>query len=286
VAQLFAQEAPEYVIIAAAKVGGIQANVAYPAAFAYDNLMIGTNLIHAAHQYGVRKTLVLGSSCIYPRAATQPIDESSLLTGALEETNKPYAVAKIATLVLAQSYARQYGMRIISAMPTNLYGPGDALDSAQAHVIPALIMKIMDAHHKGIAEVAIGGSGSALREFLYVDDCAQALIHLLACYEDVDIINVGSPYEVSIAQLAQLIAERIGYAGTLVWDCTFPEGTPRKKLNTQRMTQLGWQAHTSLQVGLDITIGWYHEQYERINARGDCSAGRCSRNSMRSVLLP
>jgi GDP-L-fucose synthase len=280
VASLFARLRPDYMIIAAAKVGGIGANMRAPAEFAYDNLMIATNLIHAAHIYGVKKTLVLGSSCIYPRDAVQPISEHSLLTGALEETNKPYAVAKIAAVVLAQAYAQQYGDRFICAMPTNLYGPDDTFDIHNSHVIPALITRIARAHDRGDQSISIGGSGSALREFLYVDDCAQALIHLMNQYESACVINIGSGYEVSIAELVQLIVDRIGYRGTIAWDTTFPDGTPRKKLDTRQMQALGWSARTNLVQGLEKTIGWYYEKFGKDTSAPVNASGRSSWGSL------
>ena len=276
---LFEKIQPEYLIIAAAKVGGIGANMRFPADFIYDNLMIATNLIHAAQVFGVKKTLILGSSCIYPRLADQPISESSLLAGPLEETNKPYAVAKISSIVLAQAYVRQYGSRMICAMPTNLYGPGDNFDLQQAHVIPALIAKIAQAHKNKSDTLVVGGSGRALREFLYVDDCAQALIHLMNCYESPEIINIGSGYEVTIAELVGLIVDRIGYQGRLVWDTQFPDGTPRKKLDTHKMDDLGWSARTDLAQGLDTTIGWYYAHY--IHEKNSLAIAGSTRNTHR-----
>lgn len=261
VRDFFAQRRPEYVIIAAARVGGIWANATFPAEFAYDNMMIAANLMQAAYQHGVKKLLFLGSSCIYPKHAPQPLTEDSLLGGYLEPTNQAYAVAKIAGITLAQSYARQYGSRFICAMPTNLYGPGDRFDLKQGHVIPALINRMVTASTTGAPQVTVGGTGRAYREFLHVDDCARALIHLMHHYEGPDIINVGTGVDISIYDLAHMIARKVGYAGSIVWDATFPDGTPRKLLDIRKLSALGWRAQMDLEQGLSETIAWYYENY-------------------------
>lgn len=255
--QFFAQEKPEYVFLAAARVGGIKANNDYPAQFLYDNLLIESNVIHAAYQYGVKKLLFLGSSCIYPRECPQPIKEEYLLTGPLEPTNEWYAIAKIAGLKLCQAYNKQYGTNFISCMPTNLYGPGDNFDLQTSHVIPALIAKIVTAHETQQPAVPIWGTGKALREFLYVDDLAQALVFLMRNYQENRWINVGTGKDCTIAELAYLIAEIVGYQGQLAFDITKPDGTPRKVLDVSLITSLGWQAETSLRGGLEKTIAWY-----------------------------
>lgn len=253
----FMRERPEYVFLAAAKVGGIQANSDYPASFLYDNIMIAANVIHAAYIAGVKKLLFLGSSCIYPRLSEQPICEYSLLTGPLEPTNEPYAIAKITGIKLCQSYNKQYGTNFISCMPTNLYGPGDHFNAATSHVIPALITKICDAHDHEADTVTVWGSGKALREFLFVDDCAQALVLLMQRYDSHDIINVGTGEDISIAHLAQMIQKIVGYRGKLVFDTSKPDGTPRKVLDVSKMHALGWVAQTRLEDGLAKTIEWY-----------------------------
>jgi GDP-L-fucose synthase len=255
--QFFAQERPEYVIVAAARVGGIKANNDYPAQFIYDNLMIASNVIHAAYQQGVTKLLFLGSSCIYPRLCEQPIKEEYLLTGPLEPTNEPYAIAKIAGLKLCESYQRQYGAQFISAMPTNLYGTGDNFDLNNSHVIPALIAKIHRAKIEGSSEVTVWGTGKARREFLFVDDLAQALLFLLENYQGLSTLNVGTGQDITIADLAALIKDVVGFEGKLVFDTSKPDGTPQKLLDVTKLNQLGWKAQTSLEVGLRKTYEWY-----------------------------
>lgn len=255
--QFFAQEKPEYVIVAAARVGGIKANNDYPAQFIYDNLMIASNVIHAAYQHGVTKLLFLGSSCIYPRLCEQPIKEEYLLTGPLEPTNEPYAIAKIAGLKLCESYQRQYGAQFISAMPTNLYGTGDNFDLNNSHVIPALIAKIHRAKVEGNSEVPVWGTGKARREFLFVADLADALLFLLENYQGLSTINVGTGQDVTIAELATLIKDVIGFEGKLVFDTSKPDGTPQKLLDVTKLNQLGWKAQTSLEAGLQKTYEWY-----------------------------
>lgn len=255
--EFFAQERPDYVFLAAAKVGGIKANSDYPAEFLYDNLMIATTVIHAAHQFPVKKLLFLGSSCIYPRACPQPIQESYLLTGELESTNEPYAIAKIAGIKLCSAYNKQYGTTFIACMPTNLYGPGDHFDLATSHVIPALIAKIYAAHAGGEQQVVVWGSGKPRREFLFVDDCAQALVMLMQRYHEPEIINVGVGEDVSIRELALLIKKVIGFQGELVFDTRQPDGTPRKVLDVSKMNALGWHANVSLEDGIARTVKWY-----------------------------
>lgn len=256
----FACEKPEYVFLAAAKVGGIVANSSYPAEFIYDNLMISANVIHAAYKYGVKKLLFLGSSCIYPRMCPQPIKEEYLLTGPLEWTNEPYALAKIAGIKLCQSYNKQYGTNFISCMPTNLYGIGDNFDLQNSHVIPGLIAKIHQAKMRGDRSVVLWGTGTSLREFLYVDDLAEACIFLMHHYDGLDHINVGSGQEISIAELAACVKEVVGFDGEIIFDTTKPDGTPRKLLDTTRLAQLGWRAQVSLHEGLRAMYAWYLAQ--------------------------
>jgi GDP-L-fucose synthase len=254
VRQFFDKEKPEYVFLAAAKVGGIHANNTFPAEFIRENLAIQTNVIHHSWKSGVRKLLFLGSSYIYPRECPQPIKEEYLLTGPLEPTNEPYAIAKISGLKMCQSYRRQYGFDAICAMPTNLYGPSDNFHPDNSHVVPALIRRLHEAKLSNAAQVAIWGSGQPLREFLYVDDLADALIFLMQNYSDDNIINVGSGQEVSVAELARIIAGTVGYTGELVFDSSKPDGTPRKRLETARLDSLGWQARVPLAQGLRQTL--------------------------------
>ncbi|MGP1664317.1 MAG: GDP-L-fucose synthase [Rhodanobacter sp.] len=249
----FANERPGYVFLAAAKVGGIHANDTYPAEFIRDNLAIQTNVIHSAWKHGAKKLLFLGSSCIYPRLAPQPLREDALLTGPLEPTNEPYAIAKIAGLKMCQAYRRQYGFNAIVAMPTNLYGPGDNYHPENSHVVPALIRRIHEAKTASAPQVKIWGSGEPLREFLHVDDLADALVFLMRHYSDVGMVNVGSGQEVTIVELARVIAGVIGYDGALVFDASKPDGTPRKRLDMSRLASLGWQARTPLELGLRQT---------------------------------
>ena len=252
-----ARAQPQVVFMAAAKVGGILANDTFPAEFIYDNLMIEANIIHAAHRLDVEKLLFLGSSCIYPKFARQPIDESQLLTGPLEPTNEWYALAKIAGIKLCQAYRKQHGRDFISAMPTNLYGPGDNYNLDTSHVIPALLRKAHEAKQTNAARFAVWGSGRPRREFLYVDDLADALVFLVKHYSGHDHVNVGCGEDVTIAELARLIAEIVGFDGGLDFDDSKPDGTPRKLLDVSRLTSLGWQAHTSLAEGVIKTFGWY-----------------------------
>lgn len=241
---------PDVIFVAAARVGGILANATYPADFLYDNLMIAVNVMSAAREAGTGKLIWLGSSCVYPREAAQPIREESLLTGALETTNEAYAVAKIAGIMLASAYSRQFGLRFITAMPTNLYGPNDNFDPQTAHVLPALIRKIHEAKLQGSNTVTLWGSGNPLREFLHVDDLADACIFLAKEYEDASPINVGSGQEISIRALAELIADVVGYKGAFAMDVSKPDGTPRKLLDTTRIDRLGWHPTISLRDGV------------------------------------
>ena len=248
---------PDAVVLAAAKVGGILANNSYPADFLYDNLMIQSNVIAASHRAGVAKLLFLGSSCIYPRLASQPIREDSLLTGPLEPTNEWYAIAKIAGVKMCQAYRIQHKVDYISAMPTNLYGIGDNFDLQSSHVLPALLRKVHVAKLRGHREVTIWGSGTPQREFLFVDDLADACVFLMKNYSEFDTINIGSGEEVSIRELAALIADVTGYGGDFVFDDNKPDGTPRKRLDVDRLTARGWKANTSLKDGLAIVYDWY-----------------------------
>ena len=246
----FAAECPDVVIVAAAKVGGIAANDSLPGTFLYDNLMIEANVIEAARCAGVAKLLFLGSSCIYPRLAPQPIAEEALLTGPLEPTNAWYAIAKIAGIKLCQAYRRQYGCLFISAMPTNLYGPGDNYDLERSHVLPALLRKVHEAKEAGAASVSLWGTGSPRREFLHVDDLADACIFLLMHYSDEGHINVGSGSDLSILDLAKLICRIVGYAGAIEHDLTKPDGTPRKLMDSGRIATMGWRPGISLEQGI------------------------------------
>ncbi len=266
VEHFFAETNPEYVMIAAAKVGGILANSSFPAEFLYENLAIQTNLIHQAYLHRVKKLLLLGSSCIYPRDCPQPIREEYLLTGLLEPTNEWYAIAKIAGVKMCQAYRRQYGCDFIAAMPTNLYGHNDNFDLTTAHVLPALIRRFHEA--KDISEPpTLWGTGSPRREFLYVDDCAEACLVLMERHSGEDIVNVGAGKDIPIAELATLVAEVVGYKGEIRWDRTKPDGTPRKLLDCRRMTALGWTSRVSIQEGIGRTYRWYVEQ-KRIQPGG------------------
>ncbi len=250
VADFFAVEKPDYVFLAAAKVGGILANDTYRADFLYDNLMIQNNVIHQSYVHGVKKLLFLGSSCIYPKFAEQPLREDSLLTGILEPTNEPYAIAKIAGLKLCENYRRQYGCNFVSVMPTNLYGPGDNYDLQKSHVLPALIRKIVTAQATAQPEVEIWGTGSPLREFLHADDLADACFFLMQQSEQPDLINIGVGEDISIKDLALLICELVGYQGALRFDSTKPDGTPRKLMDVSRLHALGWKHRISLREGI------------------------------------
>jgi GDP-L-fucose synthase len=247
---------PDVVILAAARVGGISANASRPADFLHDNLAMQTNVIHCAHEIGVRKLMFLGSSCIYPRMAPQPISEAALLSGPLEPTNQWYAIAKIAGLMQCQAYREQHGCDFISAMPTNLYGPGDNFDLESAHVLPAFLRRFRAAALAGDAKVTIWGTGTPRREFLHVDDCADALVFLLRHYSDASTINVGVGRDVTIAELASLVAGVVGFKGQIGFDTSRPDGTPRKLLDVSRLIALGWQAHTGLAEGIASTYQW------------------------------
>ena len=265
----FATHRIDQVYLAAAKVGGIHANNTYPAEFIHQNLMIEANIIYAAHTHGVRKLMFLGSSCIYPKFAEQPMKEEALLTGLLEPTNEPYAIAKIAGIKLCESYNRQYGRDYRSAMPTNLYGPGDNFHPENSHVIPALMRRIHEAKLAKAPEVVIWGSGTPMREFLHVDDLAEAVVHLQNIPQERyasetepmrSHINVGTGTDVTIRELAETLVKVIGYEGKLVFDTTKPDGTPRKLMDASRLARLGWRAHTRLEDGLRGTYRWYVEQ--------------------------
>jgi GDP-L-fucose synthase len=263
--EAFFQEAkPEYVLLAAARVGGIQANNTRPANFLHENLAIQTNVIDAAHRLGVRKLLFLGSSCIYPKLAPQPMSESCLLTGPLEPTNEWYAIAKIAGLKMCQAYRRQYGFDAICAMPTNLYGPEDNFSLQDSHVLPALIRKFHEATDGNLPEVVIWGSGAPRREFLYVDDLADACLYLMEHYSDEPPVNIGWGRDVTILELAQLIQQKTGFRGRLSFDASKPDGTPRKLLDVSRLTALGWQARIDLAEGVDRTLRWYRDNQDRM----------------------
>ena len=257
VADFFQQERPEYVFLAAAKVGGIHANSTYPAQFIYDNLQIQNNIIHQAYVNKVKKLLFLGSSCIYPKLCPQPMKEEHLLDGKLEPTNEPYAVAKIAGIKMCQAYNRQYGTCFISLMPTNLYGPGDNFDLLDSHVIPALMRKCHEAKVAGAREVVIWGTGSPRREFLYVDDLADACLFLMENYEGSEIVNVGVGQDLSIKELALLVAKVVGFAGELAFDPGKPDGTPRKLLDVSRLHAMGWRAQMPLEEGLRRAYEWF-----------------------------
>jgi len=250
VAAFFAQEKPDYVFLAAAKVGGIIANNTYRAEFLYDNLMIQNNVIHNAYKAGVQKLMFLGSSCIYPRLAPQPLKEEYLLTGPLEPTNEPYAIAKIAGIKMCDAYRDQYGCNFISVMPTNLYGPNDNYDLQNSHVLPALLRKFHEAKVSGAPEVVIWGTGAPKREFLHADDMADACCYLMQNYNEPGLVNIGVGEDISIADLARLIQEIVGYKGTLAFDTSRPDGTPRKLMDVTKLHSLGWQAKIGLEEGI------------------------------------
>ena len=257
VREFFRAEQPDYVILAAAKVGGILANDSYPADFIYDNLMMEANVIHASYQNKVKKLLALGSTCIYPKMAPQPLKEEYLLSGPLEPTNEWYAVAKIAGIKLCQAYQRQHGCRFIAAMPTNLYGPGDNFDLNTSHVLPALIRKFHEAKLNGSPSVTVWGSGKPLREFLHVDDLADACLFLLENYDEPDIINIGVGEDLSIAELAGLVRGIVGFEGKIEYDASKPDGTPRKLVDTARINALGWKPRIGLREGIEATYRWF-----------------------------
>jgi GDP-L-fucose synthase len=262
----FAEARPEYVLLAAAKVGGIHANDTYPADFIRINLQIETNVIDAAFRYGVKKLLFLGSSCIYPKHAPQPMREEHLLTGPLESTNDAYAIAKIAGIIMCQSYNRQHGTNFIAAMPTNLYGPGDNFDLESSHVLPAMIRKFHEAKVNG-TEVTLWGSGKPRREFLYVDDLADALVYLMEHFDaspQMVFVNIGVGEDVTIAELAALVGRVVGYEGEVIWNSDMPDGTPRKLLDVGRLHELGWKASTGLEDGIRQSYQWYLDQAKKL----------------------
>ena len=255
----FERERPEYVFLAAAKVGGIWANDTYPADFIRSNLVIQLNVVEAAYRTGAAKLMFLGSSCIYPKLSPQPIREEYLLSGPLEPTNEPYAVAKIAGIELCQSYNRQYGTNFVSVMPTNLYGPGDNFDLQSSHVLPALLRKFHEAKEAGAPEVTVWGSGTPRREFLHVDDMADACVFLMERYDSGEIVNIGCGEDVSIAELAATVGRVVGYEGEIVFDRSKPDGTPRKLLDVSRLRALGWAPRVGLEEGVRSTYAWYLE---------------------------
>ncbi len=260
VEEFFRTHKPEYVFLAAAKVGGIQANINYPAQFLYDNLQIQNNVIHSAYKYNVKKLLFLGSSCIYPRNCKQPIKEEYLLTGELEKTNEAYAIAKITGIKMCEFYQKQYGCNFICVMPTNLYGPNDNFDIETSHALPALIRRFYEAKLNNLKEVVVWGTGEPKREFLYVEDLADALIFLMRNYSGLSHINVGTGRDISIKKLADMIKEIVGFDGRIVFDETKPDGTPRKLLDVSRLNKLGWEAKTSLREGIRRVCGWYGDK--------------------------
>lgn len=260
----FSENRPRYVVLAAAKVGGILANNTYPVDFLSDNLRIQVNVLDAAREYGVERLLFLGSSCIYPKFAEQPIREDSLLTGHLEPTNDAYAIAKIAGIMQIQAIRRQYGLPWISAMPTNLYGPGDNFSTDGSHVLPALIRRYDEAAKSGVETVTNWGTGSPRREFLHVDDMASACLHLLENYDGPSQVNVGTGTDVTIKELAAMVAEAVGYRGAIEWDTDKPDGTPRKLLDVSKLTEAGWSASIGLQEGIRTTVEWYQQNLASI----------------------
>ena len=268
VRNFFSQAKPEAVVVAAAKVGGIKANSDYPVEFLLENLQIQNNLIAASFEFGVKKLLFLGSSCVYPKLAPQPIREESLLAGPLEPTNEPYAIAKIAGIKLCQAYAQQYGMNFICAMPTNIYGPGDNFDLEKSHVLAALIRKVHEAKLRNQREVTIWGTGTPRREFLHADDLADALGFLLENYDSSEIINVGCGEDLTIRELVEIVARVIGFEIDLVFDTTKPDGTPRKLLDTTRLQALGWKPQISLNDGIRQTYQWFLESSAQLRGCG------------------
>ena len=261
VLDFFKEENPEYVFLAAAKVGGILSNRTYPGQFIYINLQIQTSIIHASYKNNVKKLLFLGSSCIYPKFASQPISEDSLLSGKLEPTNKAYAIAKIAGIIMCQSYNAEYRTKFISVMPANLYGPNDRYDLYNSHVLPALLRKIHEAKINNINMVEIWGTGTVKREFIYVDDLVEACIFLMNNYDDDEIINIGTGKDITIKELAETIAEVIGYKGNFYYDRSKPDGTPRKLLNVEKINKLGWKAKIDLKTGLKLTYEDFIKRY-------------------------
>ncbi len=268
VRDFFAEEKPDHVILAAAKVGGILANDSYPAEFIYDNLMMEANIIHASYQNRVSKLLALGSTCIYPRLAPQPMKEEYLLSGPLEPTNEWYAVAKIAGIKLCQAYQRQYGCKFIAAMPTNLYGPGDNFDLEKSHVLPAMLRKFHEAKLSGEPAVTLWGTGKALREFLHVDDMADACLFLMENYNGEGIVNIGVGEDLSIADLAGIVRDVVGFDGEIVYDTSKPDGTPRKLVDVGKITGLGWRAKIGLREGIAQTYQWFLDNQAELRGIG------------------
>jgi GDP-L-fucose synthase len=264
VRDFFAAEQPEYVFVAAAKVGGIHANNTYPADFIRDNLAIALNVIDSAWRQGTRKLLFLSSSCVYPKHAPQPMTEDALLTGPLEPTNEPYAIAKIAGMKMCESYRRQYGADFFSVLPTNLYGPNDNFDLRNSHVLPALIRKFHEAREQNAPYVTLWGTGTPRREFLYVDDLAEACIFLMRTYDGAGPVNIGVGTDVTIAELASIIARTVGFEGEVRYDSSMPDGTPRKLMDVSRLSGLGWQASTSLEDGIARTYEWFLEHQDAV----------------------
>ncbi len=268
--EFFAVERPEYVFLAAARVGGILANDTYRGEFIYQNLMIAANVIHAAYEHGVAKLLNLGSSCIYPRLSPQPLKEEYLLAGPLEPTNEPYAIAKIAAIKLCENYRRQYGCRFISVMPTNVYGPGDNYDLARSHVLPALIRKCHEAKVRNAAAVTVWGTGTPRREFLYADDLADACLFLMETYEGESFVNIGCGEDLTIEELAALVAEVVGFRGGIAFDTAKPDGTPQKLLDISRLRALGWRPKVDLRSGIARAYAWFLEHVvPKIHAQAD-----------------
>lgn len=262
VEEFFAKEKPEYVFLSAAKVGGIMANKTHPAEFIYENLTIQTNIIHSSHKNNVKKLLFLGSSCIYPRNCPQPMKEEYLLSGELEPTNKAYSLAKIAGIAMCQSYNEQYGTNFISLMPSNVYGPHDNFDLESAHVVPSVINKFHNAKINNDQQVVMWGTGSAMREFLHVDDLADACLFLMQNYNDSSIINVGSGEDVTIKELTEIVSDVVGYEGKIIWDTTKPDGMPRKLVDVSKLHSLGWKHDTHLHEGIASTYEWFKENYK------------------------
>jgi GDP-L-fucose synthase len=262
----FSAERPEYVFLAAAKVGGIQANSRYPVDFLRENLLLQTHVIGAAQRHGARKLMFLGSSCIYPKHAPQPISEDCLLTGALEPTNEAYAIAKIAGLELCKAYRRQHGFNAVAVMPTNLYGPGDNFNLENAHVLPALLRKCHEARLQQAKSMVVWGSGTPRREFLHVDDLADACLYLMLHYDEEGLVNIGWGEDVSVRELAEMISRVVGFDGELAFDASRPDGTPRKLLDTTRLTNLGWKPRIALDAGLRTTYEWYMRHKDQLRA--------------------
>jgi GDP-L-fucose synthase len=259
----FAKARPQVVFLAAAKVGGIVANDTLRAEFIYDNVVIAANLIHAAHLNGAEKLMFLGSSCIYPKLASQPLCENSILTGPLEPTNEPYAIAKIAGIKMVQAYRSQYGSDFISVMPTNLYGPGDNYHPEYSHVVAALIRRFHEAKASGASEVVVWGTGTPRREFLYADDLADACIHLMRTYSGGELVNIGTGKDITIAEFARVVADAVGYTGTISYDRSRPDGTPQKLLDVSRLDKLGWRARTSLHDGIKLAYEAYLNEHKQ-----------------------